>query len=95
MENTGDVQSKRASSQLSNRISMKKSLYDFGKNYFLFYFFLIFAGSVRRPKCLAFCNLQFYVIICLNNLREKAIFIKQLSKEYIYFFQPYVVHVYL
>lgn len=51
-------------------------------------FFVVFSvcGSVRRPKCLAFHNLQFYSIFRLNNLREKAIFIKQLSKEYICFF---------
>jgi len=60
------------------------------------FYFLIFASSERRPKCLTFHNLQFYGISCLNNLREKAIFIKQLPKEYIIYvlFQPYVLHVY-
>lgn len=46
----------------------------------------IFAESVRRLKFLVFCNLQFYNIICLNDVRGKAIFIEQLSKEYIYIF---------
>jgi len=46
----------------------------------------IFAESIRRLKFLVFCNLQFYSMICLNDVRGKAIFIEQLSKEYIYIF---------
>lgn len=86
--------SPQGSSSCRNTVETSRKL---GKTYLFYlsicYFFIVLmsacvsAESIRRLKFwFFFCNLQFYSMICLNDARGKAIFIEQLSKEYVYIF---------